>query len=84
MGGAGAPPENSLSGAGERNRTAVPSLENSYSTIELRPQRQTLLARSTGRMVGDRGIEPRTSRSQTERSTDELVSVFVGRQGIEP
>ena len=35
-------------------------------------------------MVGDRGIEPRTSRSQTERSTDELVSVFVGRQGIEP
>ena len=29
--------------------------------------------------VGDQGIEPCTSRSQTERSTDELVSVFVHR-----
>lgn len=25
--------------------------------------------------VGDRGIEPRASRTRTERSTDELVSV---------
>ncbi len=36
--------------------------------------------------VGETGVAPAASRSQTERSTDELLPVFleVGKEGVEP